>query len=203
MKKRNLFVIAAFTLTSCLMVIDVTLKESVGTNAPPTGILLPMFVTATNMYVESMISNEGRDAFGNLIDVEELRIEYTLSNLASTPITVSVAISTNHNPYNAPGQTVVYFDAAYIHDPNQTEFVINDIRLEGHTSTNATYVSSSVNPTVINAFVYSQTFTVILQTLMEGTPLTFVSNNVSMNGFLSLRVSKEISDMPNVVSLFQ
>ena len=203
MKKRNLFIIASFALTSCLMVIDLTLKTSLGTNAEPVGILLPIGISMTNIYVESMISNEGREAFGNLITIEELRIEYTLSNLSDNPITISVAIGMNHNALNKPGQAVVYFDADYLHDPNQTEFVINAIRLEPNSSTNAIYVSSSVNPTVINAFVYSPTFCVILQSAMEGMQLTIVSNDVSMYGFLSLKVSKEVSDMPNIVSLFQ
>jgi hypothetical protein len=203
MKKIFLAVIITplLALSACLMIIDVTINQSINMDIPATLIAIPVSL-ATNFYGETLKVNEGREAIGQLIDVEELRIAFVLTNKSPEAVIISIAISTN-NAGEETNTTVVYFDRNNLHDANQTAFIVDNVSLPPYGYISNTYVSGSVNPVVKNAMIYMDKFALIMNISVEGTFGETKSITLGLDQYISLKISKEINDMPNIISLIQ
>lgn len=210
--KRNIkwisfiLMISLFAVTACKLVVDLTINQPLGMNIPLINMSIPVG-GQTNIYAETTISNVSKQAIGEVVNIEELRLDYILSNLSSNPVQFSLAISTNYQT-SQTNQVTVYSGSdtpSYVTDPNQTAFIVQDIELMGGQSTNALYVASSVNPILIDALVYSDKYAVIVGTRIRNDSLipVIATNDVRISAVVSVRLSKSLSDMPNVVSMFQ
>lgn len=203
MKKLLLLAIAVpmLIVSACLMIVDVTINQSINMDIPATMILIPPTLS-TNFYGETLKVNEGREAIGQLIDVDELRIAFVLTNKSAETVYITIAISTN-NAGEPTNETVVYFDQPYLHDPNQTAFIVENVTLNPYSYYSNTYVSTSVNPVVKNAMIYMDKFALIMSMSVAGAFGETKSITLGLDQYISLKISKEINDMPNIISLIQ
>lgn len=194
--------IPLLTMAACLMIVDVSISASIDMEIPSMSIGIPSIGWTTNFYAETLKTNTSRDTIGQLVDVQELRISYILTNKSSETCKISIAVSTNHS-FETNDQVVVYLDQSYLHDSNQTAFIVDNVSIPPYSFVSNTYVANSVNPVLIRALIYSYQYSIILSTGVTGSSIGVVDFSLGLDSYVSLKFSKEVSDMPNIISLIQ
>lgn len=205
MKKSLLFslMVSAALLTGCLFELDAQFNTYIPMEVPFLDIpLLPGI--STNLVAETGISNMLQGITGQYAEINELSMDWILTNNSSNDVTIAIGLTGMSIVSNYQVQYTNY-TSYHVPSSNQTAWIVPLVTLTQGQITNGLYISGSVNPLLRNLLIASNNYQLVIQTYVEN-PGAIVSNkNISLSFAVKqgMVIQRAFSDMPGMISLFQ
>ena len=202
MKILKIFILIFILLAGCRMSTTLLLSDGFTMLFPMKAFNFGLF-SSTNYYSEMTVINDMKTEIPDMVVIQELKLEYSISNIENNNVTVSLAVGTNYTA--SPGQTIIYAPGThpYVNDTNQTAFIFTNVVIPALGSVKGTYTATLSNPILIRALLYSRYYAMILQAGVSGLGIQNINLKIDVIATAMILAETEAGDIPLLSGIAQ
>jgi uncharacterized protein YcfL len=202
MKTFKIIILVSIIFAGCRMSSTLLLNDRFSMLFPMTAFNFGIF-SSTNYYSELTVINDMKTVIPETVVIQELKLEYSISNLENNSVTVSFAVSTNYTAQ--PGQTILYPSGAYpyVDDTNQTVFVFTNLIISPFQTVKGSYTATLSKPILIRALLYSDYYALIIRAGVSGLGLQRINLKIDVSATAKIITETEVGNIPLLSGIAQ